>query len=178
MRRRPPSTTQSRTLFTYTTLFRSVEMEDSAVKDIHCDESLQKTKSKDTRPVEESDNVTAQDGSIKDVTTESVEGKTDNVRDEHGGTDESIDDDKNLQDAAEDGMESRSQSVERQDTELRRSTRHREPPDRLTYKSLGNPLILVMHSILDGLEKAFTKALEVEDAPDIRQYTLSSPEVV
>ncbi|KAF4109349.1 hypothetical protein G5714_010422 [Onychostoma macrolepis] len=34
--------------------------------------------------------------------------------------------------------------------EFRLSTRHREQPDRLNYKSLGNPLALVMHSLLEG----------------------------
>lgn len=52
--------------------------------------------------------------------------------------------------------------------ELRRSTRHREQPDRLNYKSLGNPLALVMHSLLEGLNQAFTRALETDAFPQVR----------
>lgn len=45
--------------------------------------------------------------------------------------------------------------------EVRRSTRHRLGPDRLTYQTLGNPLTLVMQSLLKGLDQAFTKALDL-----------------
>nr|XP_055059066.1 uncharacterized protein LOC129442817 [Misgurnus anguillicaudatus]XP_055059067.1 uncharacterized protein LOC129442817 [Misgurnus anguillicaudatus] len=54
--------------------------------------------------------------------------------------------------------------------ELRRSARHREPPDRLNYKSLGSPLVLVMHSLLSGLDKAFSQALEPNDFPELRLF--------
>ncbi|ROL46694.1 hypothetical protein DPX16_12587 [Anabarilius grahami] len=53
--------------------------------------------------------------------------------------------------------------------ESRRSTRIREPPDRLTYTSLGNPL--VMQSLLSGLNKAFTQALQSDDFPEVRVLT-------
>lgn len=55
--------------------------------------------------------------------------------------------------------------------EFRRSTRVREPPDRLTYTSLGNPLVLVMQSLLSGLNKAFTQALEPDNFPEVRILT-------
>ncbi len=55
--------------------------------------------------------------------------------------------------------------------EIRRSTRIREQPDRLTYKSLGSPLVLVMQSLLSGLNKAFTQALESDELPDVRILT-------
>lgn len=55
--------------------------------------------------------------------------------------------------------------------ESRRSTRIREPPDRLTYTSLGNPLVLVMQSLLSGLNKAFTQALQSDDFPEVRILT-------
>lgn len=55
--------------------------------------------------------------------------------------------------------------------ESRRSTRIREPPDRLTYTSLGNPLVLVMQSLLSGLNKAFTQALQSDDFPEVRLLT-------
>ena len=47
------------------------------------------------------------------------------------------------------------------DTEVRRSARHRAEPDRLAYRTLGNPLTLVMQSLFKGLDHAFTKALDL-----------------
>lgn len=41
---------------------------------------------------------------------------------------------------------------------LRRSSRERSAPKKLTYPTLGNPLVTVMHSILSGLDQAFTQA--------------------
>ena len=49
------------------------------------------------------------------------------------------------------------------EAELRRSTRQRSVPERLTYQSLGNPLVLVMQSLFSGLDKAFTQALNPEN---------------
>lgn len=43
--------------------------------------------------------------------------------------------------------------------EPRRSERERSKPSRLNYTELGNPLMLVMHSLLDGIEKAFAESL-------------------
>lgn len=62
--------------------------------------------------------------------------------------------------------------------ELRRSTRHREQPDRLNYKSLGNPLALVMHSLLEGLGQAFTQALETDVFPQVRVLAPDTSEVL
>lgn len=48
-----------------------------------------------------------------------------------------------------------------EESEVRWSARNRVEPDRLTYQTLGNPLTLVMHSLLKGLDQAFTKALDL-----------------
>lgn len=40
---------------------------------------------------------------------------------------------------------------------LRRSSRDRTAPKKLTYLTLRNPLVTVMHSILTGLDKAFSQ---------------------
>ncbi|XP_073690458.1 uncharacterized protein [Garra rufa] len=45
----------------------------------------------------------------------------------------------------------------------RRSQRHHEPPKRLQYPKLGNPLSLVVQSLLQGLSTAFTVSLEESD---------------
>ncbi|KAL0187224.1 hypothetical protein M9458_018894, partial [Cirrhinus mrigala] len=45
----------------------------------------------------------------------------------------------------------------------RRSQRHREPPKRLQYPKLGNPLSLVVQSLFQGLSTAFTISLEESD---------------
>ncbi|XP_043986574.1 uncharacterized protein LOC122839254 isoform X2 [Gambusia affinis] len=47
-----------------------------------------------------------------------------------------------------------------ENVEVRRSTRERTHPKRLTYPSLGNPLVVVMQSLLGGLDKALQVALE------------------
>lgn len=46
----------------------------------------------------------------------------------------------------------------------RRPQRHREPPKRLQYPTLGNPLSLVVQSLLQGLSSAFTISLEEFDS--------------
>lgn len=46
---------------------------------------------------------------------------------------------------------------------LRRSQRCHEPPKRLQYPQLGNPLSLVMQSLLQGLSTVFTASLEESD---------------
>lgn len=46
----------------------------------------------------------------------------------------------------------------------RRSQRHCEPPKRLQYPKLGNPLSLVVQSLLQGLSTAFTVSLEEPDS--------------
>lgn len=61
---------------------------------------------------------------------------------------------------------------EQEHTEVRRSTRHRVEPDRLTYQMLGNPLTLVMQSLLKGLDQAFTKALDLN--PTIKSIPLEA----
>lgn len=46
---------------------------------------------------------------------------------------------------------------------LRHSQRCHEPPKRLQYPQLGNPLSLVIQSLLQGLSTAFTASLEESD---------------
>lgn len=46
--------------------------------------------------------------------------------------------------------------------EVRRSTRERTHPKRLTYPSLGNPLVVVMQSLLGGLDNALQIALDCD----------------
>ena len=53
-----------------------------------------------------------------------------------------------------------SPAQDEREPEVRRSTRNKAEPDRLAYKSLGNPLTLVMHSILHSLDHVFTEALD------------------
>lgn len=48
---------------------------------------------------------------------------------------------------------------------VRRSSRDRVPPKKLTYPTLGNPLVSIMHSILSGLDEAFSKSLALDTAP-------------
>ena len=50
---------------------------------------------------------------------------------------------------------------------VRRSTRQRTEPDRLTYKTLGNPLALVMHSILNSLDQVVMQAFDFTPAPEV-----------
>uniref|UniRef100_A0AAZ1XHG4 Gypsy retrotransposon integrase-like protein 1 n=1 Tax=Oreochromis aureus TaxID=47969 RepID=A0AAZ1XHG4_OREAU len=49
--------------------------------------------------------------------------------------------------------------------EIRRSTRNRTEPSRLTYNTLGNPLTLVMHSLLNSLDQVFSHALDSNPSP-------------
>ncbi|XP_024658169.2 retrovirus-related Pol polyprotein from transposon opus [Maylandia zebra] len=49
--------------------------------------------------------------------------------------------------------------------EIRRSTRNRTEPSRLTYNTLGNPLTLVMHSLLNSLDQVFSHALGSNPSP-------------
>lgn len=60
----------------------------------------------------------------------------------------------------------------------RKSSRQRAAPRRLTYPSLGNPLVLVMQSLLSGLDKAFSQALDFDTAPYISQLTPLTSEIV
>ncbi len=91
--------------------------------------------------------------------TEPVEGKRDGMRKE----------DNDL--LTGDNVERNEHTPLHQVPELRRSTRIREQPDRLTYKSLGSPLVLVMQSLLSGLNQAFTQAFESDELPDVRILT-------
>lgn len=65
--------------------------------------------------------------------------------------------------------------VQQQDTEVRRSVRQRVEPDRLTYQTLGNFLTLVMHSLLNGLDQTFTKALDLH--PTLKFTTLGTDQM-
>lgn len=71
----------------------------------------------------------------------------------------------------EDKVEKNESTPIQEEPEPRRSTRIREQPDRLTYKSLGNPLVLVIQSLFSGLNKAFTQALERGEFPEVRTLT-------
>ena len=54
---------------------------------------------------------------------------------------------------------------EHSDTEpqsIRRSERIRQPPRRLDYPELGNPLVTVVKSLFQGLSKAFIDSLNVD----------------
>lgn len=52
---------------------------------------------------------------------------------------------------------------------LRRSERNRQPPKRLDYPNLGNPLVTVVKSLFQGLSAAFTDSLNTNDG----QYWLN-----
>lgn len=65
-----------------------------------------------------------------------------------------------------------------ENVELRRSLRQRNQPKRLTYPSLGNPLVVVMQSLFDGLDKAFTTALSSDFIPAISQLQTNPVETV
>lgn len=69
---------------------------------------------------------------------------------------------------SEDDSESITQE-EMKGSEVRRSTRQRAEPEILTYKSLGNPLAFVMHSILNSLDKVVTQALDFTSTPETGQ---------
>lgn len=61
-------------------------------------------------------------------------------------------------------LEDLGMNQQHEEREVRRSTRHRTEPGRLTYCTIGNPLTLVMQFLLKGLDLAFTKALDLEPA--------------
>ena len=52
--------------------------------------------------------------------------------------------------------------IENETVQVRRSNRDKTHPKRLTYPSLGNPLVVVMQSIFNGLDKALQIALETD----------------
>lgn len=59
----------------------------------------------------------------------------------------------------------------------RRSQRHREQPDRLQYSQLGNPLLSIVQSLFQGLNLAFTDALQnhgYADVPEVAPRTVRS----
>jgi len=56
---------------------------------------------------------------------------------------------------------------------LRRSSRDKTAPKKLTYPTLGNPLVTVMHSILTGLNQAFSQTLSLDTVPYVCHLTLS-----
>ncbi|KAL7872249.1 hypothetical protein SRHO_G00072320 [Serrasalmus rhombeus] len=64
-------------------------------------------------------------------------------------------------------LEARAAEQSEGDFEPRRSTRYRTAPDRLAYQSLGNPLVLIMQSVLGGLDRAFSQALDFDLGPHI-----------
>lgn len=55
--------------------------------------------------------------------------------------------------------------------EVRRSARQRTEPDRLTYKTLGNPLAFVMHSILNSLDQVVIQAFDLTPTPVVGQIS-------
>lgn len=61
---------------------------------------------------------------------------------------------------------------------LRRSSRDKTAPKRLTYPNLGNPLVTVMHSILTGLDQAFSQTLSLDTVPYICHLTPLASEIV
>lgn len=65
-----------------------------------------------------------------------------------------------------DGDEDNKEEADYAEVAGRRSIRERTRPKRLTYPSLGNPLVEVMQSLLRGLDKAFTEALTVDSTVD------------
>ncbi len=65
-------------------------------------------------------------------------------------------------------QKNRSEPTEAED--LRRSRRHCEPPNRLNYPQLGNPLSLIIQSLFSSLSTAITTSLE--DLNPSRNYFL------
>uniref|UniRef100_A0AAY4C9X6 Gypsy retrotransposon integrase-like protein 1 n=1 Tax=Denticeps clupeoides TaxID=299321 RepID=A0AAY4C9X6_9TELE len=59
---------------------------------------------------------------------------------------------------------------------IRRSVRDKTAPKRLTYPTLGNPLVMVMHSILAGLDQALSQTFD--SMPYIGQLEPLASEVV
>ncbi|KAK7886001.1 hypothetical protein WMY93_025622 [Mugilogobius chulae] len=57
------------------------------------------------------------------------------------------------------------------DAGLRRSGRHRQPPQRLRYSVLGNPLISVVQALFHSLSNAYAEALSHAPAADIIRRT-------
>lgn len=100
-------------------------------------------------PERETDNISLTNQNQRPMLEEN---KKDNVREEIGLTDTSSPQDE-------------------REPETRRPTRTRREPDRLSYKYLGNPLTLVLRSILHSLDQVFTDAL---DLPNVRS-SLPSP---
>lgn len=68
--------------------------------------------------------------------------------------------------------------VHDEEVQLRRSSRDRMAPKKLTYPTLGNPLVTVMHSILTSLDNALFEALNFDAPPYICQMTPLNSEVV
>lgn len=64
-------------------------------------------------------------------------------------------------DVEEMGLTDISSVQDEKEPEARWPTRTRREPDRLSYKCLGNPLTLVMRSILHSLDQVFTEALDL-----------------
>lgn len=70
----------------------------------------------------------------------------------------------NAEDAIDDGVP------------LRRSGRDKTAPNRLTFPTLRNPLITVIHSILVGLDQAFSETLD--NVPYVSRITPLTSEIV
>lgn len=56
--------------------------------------------------------------------------------------------------------EEETNDAEKDEIELRRSVRHREKPKILTYPELGNPLVTIVQSLLQGLNVALSESLQ------------------
>lgn len=56
-------------------------------------------------------------------------------------------------------------------TSPRCSQRHREPPERLQYSQLGNPLLSIAQSLFQGLNVAFADALQSYSYADVPNAT-------
>lgn len=56
--------------------------------------------------------------------------------------------------------EEETNDAEKDEIELRRSARHREKPKILTYPDLGNPLVTIVQSLLQGLNVALLESLQ------------------
>ncbi len=52
------------------------------------------------------------------------------------------------------------EETENEEVGLRRSVRHREKPKNLTYPELGNPLVTIVQSLLQGLNAALSESLQ------------------
>lgn len=58
------------------------------------------------------------------------------------------------------GAEETEYEADEGEIELRRSVRHREKPKTLTYPELGNPLVTIVQSLLQGLNIALAESLQ------------------